>query len=111
MVKAARHMSPLSRTLPLRYRGRDQYMKQRIVGSGNGSAKACLLRALRFAICKMVGLLEQVIREGHGLIVNLIFELGLLRDTAEIEVRNETPVPAKIYLAINEVHEGCCCLS
>jgi len=36
----------------------------------------------------MVGLLKQVIRKRHCLFVNLVFELGLLGDAPEIEVRN-----------------------
>jgi hypothetical protein len=63
--------------------------------------------ALGFAIGKMVGLLKQVIRERHSLFVNLVLEFGLLGDAPEIEVRNETPISAKIYLVIDEVHESC----
>jgi hypothetical protein len=65
-----------------------------------------LASALRFAISKMVELLKQVIRKRHSLFVNLVLELSLLGDASEIEVRNETPISAKIYLVIDEVHEA-----
>ena len=66
MLEHARQSKAFPRPLPVFCRLRDQEMKESVIGRRNRSSQAGLPGPLRFALCQMPRLLEQVFRKGHS---------------------------------------------